>query len=93
MDDTRCVNRDSAGYCILSIIRAHAGGRHKNHLVGVDHTGHMHLCAADNDTLVILFNNMDEHIRIFLLVRLLASVTLGICHGACNHQVLFLPAL
>ena len=55
--------------------------------MAVDHPRHMGLGTTDDDTLVILFYDVDEQIRVALLARPFAAVTLRVGHGTGYHKI------
>ena len=73
------IDRQSTANGIVLIFRFHA---HNQHFMAVDHPCHMGLGTADDDTLVILFHDVDEEIRVALLARPFAAVTFRVGHGS-----------
>ena len=53
----------------------------------------MGLGAADDDAVVTLLDDVDEHVRVGLLVRRQGAVALGVGHRAVGDDVLVLEVL
>ncbi|MPN08998.1 hypothetical protein SDC9_156286 [bioreactor metagenome] len=90
MDYSRSVHRQCAADSIVCVIFLHSHGGHYQHFMGIDHPCHMRFRPTDNNTVFIFIHDMDKQIRICLLAWAQAAVTLRICHGAGNHQIVFL---
>ena len=87
------VHRNGAADGVLGLVLLHAHGGHDEHLVAVDHAGHVGLCAPDDDAVIPLFHHMDEQVGILLLAGPQAAVALHVGHGAGDHQVVLLHVL
>src|SRR5215218_8625851 len=85
--NARSIDGDCANECIAFIFRLQSHCRHGDYPVGVDAASLMGFCACDVYSFAVALCHVHKHIRVFLLRRRQATVTLDVCHGTTDHQV------
>jgi len=78
---------------VVFVARAHGDGRHDEDLVRVAGSSLVRLGAAHDDAVVAPFDDVDVHVRVFLLRRRLAAIALRIGHRAVDDEVVVLDVL
>ena len=72
---------------IILVVWAHRDGGHDDHFVGVDDTGLVCLCAANNNAVGAALHHMQVHVGVRLCVGGQRTVALGVGHRAIYRPV------
>ena len=91
--DAGRVGRRAEADGVVLIAGSHGDGRHDQDLVRVTGAGLVGLGAADNDTVVAALDDVEVHVRVRLLARCQAAVSLDVRHGAVGDDVVLLQEL
>ncbi len=87
------IRRHGKGDGVVLLVLPEGHGGHDDHFLGIDHSGLVGLCPAHHHPILAPLHHAEEQIRVGLLHRPKAPVSLHVGHGPVHHQVLLLDPL